>query len=57
MNESEDAYQCIGVCQPEPESGLCQGCGRPLSGGDGIEQGSKSEVLSDAKFENRLDKT
>ncbi|HTH40905.1 MAG TPA: hypothetical protein VL968_08940 [Rhodocyclaceae bacterium] len=23
-------YDCIGVCTPDPLSGLCQGCGRPL---------------------------
>lgn len=22
-------YDCIGICQPDPESGLCEGCGRP----------------------------
>ncbi|RTL57047.1 MAG: DUF1289 domain-containing protein [Rhodocyclaceae bacterium] len=23
-------YECIGVCTPDPFSGLCEGCGRPL---------------------------
>jgi len=27
---SEDAYECIGLCEIEPESGICLGCGRPL---------------------------
>jgi hypothetical protein len=27
---SEDAYECIGICEIEPESGICLGCGRPL---------------------------
>lgn len=22
-------YDCIGICQPDPDSGLCEGCGRP----------------------------
>lgn len=22
-------YDCIGICQPAPTSGLCEGCGRP----------------------------
>ncbi len=28
--EFEDDYPCIGVCTPDPETGLCLGCGRPL---------------------------
>ncbi|MBU3667402.1 MAG: DUF1289 domain-containing protein [Rhodocyclaceae bacterium] len=24
-------YPCIGVCMADPDSGLCQGCGRPLA--------------------------
>lgn len=27
---SEDDYECIGICEIEPESGICLGCGRPL---------------------------
>ncbi|WP_145842595.1 DUF1289 domain-containing protein [Denitratisoma sp. DHT3] len=23
-------YECIGICEPDPLSGRCQGCGRPL---------------------------
>lgn len=22
-------YECIGICQPDESSGLCEGCGRP----------------------------
>jgi hypothetical protein len=29
--DNEDAYTCIGVCMADPESGLCEGCGRPLA--------------------------
>jgi hypothetical protein len=32
MSEYEDDYPCIGVCTPDPETGLCIGCGRPLLG-------------------------
>ncbi len=28
MNE-EPVYVCIGICQPDPDSGYCMGCGRP----------------------------
>lgn len=28
---NEDLYPCIGVCMADPQSGLCQGCGRPLA--------------------------
>jgi hypothetical protein len=31
MNDSVDAYDCIGICQPDPVSGQCAGCGRPLT--------------------------
>lgn len=27
----EAVYPCIGVCMADPDSGLCQGCGRPLA--------------------------
>ncbi len=26
----DERYPCIGICQADPQSGLCQGCGRPL---------------------------
>ena len=29
--DEDAAYPCIGVCMADPESGLCQGCGRPLA--------------------------
>lgn len=25
----DDLYQCIGYCQVDPDTGYCQGCGRP----------------------------
>lgn len=31
-NPSEDPYICIGICQPDPDSGYCLGCGRPPLG-------------------------
>ena len=27
----EEKFPCIGVCMADPETGLCQGCGRPLT--------------------------
>lgn len=29
-------YDCIGICQPDPASGLCEGCGRPYFEDDAI---------------------
>lgn len=31
MNDSVDPYECIGICQPDPDTGHCSGCGRPLT--------------------------
>lgn len=28
MNDDE-IYVCVGICQPDPDSGYCLGCGRP----------------------------
>jgi hypothetical protein len=42
MNEHEDDYPCIGVCAPDPETGLCIGCGRPLH----ADQDSSTEIPS-----------
>jgi len=25
----EELYICVGICQPDPDSGYCMGCGRP----------------------------
>lgn len=25
----EDPYPCVGICQTDPDSGYCLGCGRP----------------------------
>lgn len=30
MNEVDDFYPCAGICQVDPESGECIGCGRPV---------------------------
>lgn len=30
MSAQQEEYVCIGVCTPEPVSGACLGCGRPL---------------------------
>lgn len=30
MNELDDFYPCAGICQVDPESGECIGCGRPV---------------------------
>lgn len=29
MNKEEDLYLCVGICQADPDSGYCLGCGRP----------------------------
>lgn len=29
MND-EEHYHCVGVCLPDPDSGRCMGCDRPL---------------------------
>ncbi|MFW9611208.1 MAG: DUF1289 domain-containing protein [Fluviibacter sp.] len=29
--DNGEEYLCVGVCMADPESGLCQGCGRPLA--------------------------
>lgn len=30
MNSNEeDLYPCVGICQNDPETGICLGCGRP----------------------------
>lgn len=29
MEDWDVLYPCIGVCITDPESGICQGCGRP----------------------------
>lgn len=32
--EDEDPYPCVGLCNPDPETGYCEGCGRPPLGSD-----------------------
>ena len=27
--DTEDLYPCVGICQNDPETGYCIGCGRP----------------------------
>ena len=34
--QSEDLYQCVGICMADPDSGYCLGCGRPPLGEPGI---------------------
>lgn len=29
MSAPEIDYICVGICRVDPESGICQGCGRP----------------------------
>lgn len=29
METLEDLYVCVGICQIDPDSGYCLGCGRP----------------------------
>lgn len=28
-NQEEEQYLCVGICMVDPDSGYCQGCGRP----------------------------
>jgi hypothetical protein len=35
-NNQEDQYICVGVCMLDPDSGYCQGCGRPPLESPGI---------------------
>lgn len=27
--DNEEQYICVGICMADPDSGYCQGCGRP----------------------------
>lgn len=29
MSAPDIDYICVGICRVDPESGICQGCGRP----------------------------
>lgn len=29
MNWPEEEYPCLGICEMDPETGYCLGCGRP----------------------------
>jgi len=29
MDNQEDLYPCVGICELDPDSGYCLGCGRP----------------------------
>ena len=29
MDNLEDLYPCVGICELDPDSGYCLGCGRP----------------------------
>lgn len=31
MSTPVEVYECIGICQPDPATGRCTGCGRPLN--------------------------
>jgi hypothetical protein len=35
-NKQEDQYICVGICMLDPDSGYCQGCGRPPLESPGI---------------------
>ena len=35
-NQEEEQYLCIGICMVDPDSGYCQGCGRPPLESPGI---------------------
>ena len=34
--DNEEQYICIGICMADPDSGYCQGCGRPPLESPGI---------------------
>jgi hypothetical protein len=51
MNETEDAYPCVGVCLFDPDNGYCLGCGRPPLPVSIIDQGMGSEgVIEQAQL-------
>lgn len=31
MSTPVEVYECVGICQPDPTTGRCTGCGRPLN--------------------------
>lgn len=35
-DEQETYYVCVGICQADPDSGYCLGCGRPPLESPGI---------------------
>ncbi|MBK7422911.1 MAG: DUF1289 domain-containing protein [Propionivibrio sp.] len=47
MNETEDAYPCVGVCLFDPDNGYCLGCGRPPLPVSMIGQGAGSEAANE----------
>ena len=48
MNEADknSAYECVGVCTADPESGLCTGCGYPFFQPAPADQAGASEEFS-----------
>ncbi len=32
MDNLEELYPCVGICELDPDSGYCLGCGRPPLG-------------------------
>jgi hypothetical protein len=47
MSETPE-YVCIGVCTPEPLSGACLGCGRPLLPPPAVSETDVSETDASA---------
>lgn len=51
--EDEDPYPCVGLCNPDPETGYCEGCGRPPLGSDCA---TSTPVLFDADSADGTDR-
>lgn len=44
--QQEDFYPCVGICQADPDSGYCLGCGRPPLGAPDIVAEAAPPVLA-----------
>ncbi len=47
MNETEEAYPCVGVCLFDPDNGYCLGCGRPPLPVSIVGQGTGSDGINE----------
>lgn len=47
MNETAEAYPCVGVCLFDPDNGYCLGCGRPPLPVSIVGQGTVSDGVNE----------